>query len=194
MASLSHSSIDGIFFLCFSAGLLTFAAALAESISAPCRIGSITAIRFSRAAFSLPGRLTISEPPRIPAAPLDRHPRGVMRMLAARIASGIPRASRSTTESVASGTISRGENAVPPTVSTTVMPSSSVHFLSSAAIISNSLGTTLLYLIFKPFSPAMAHTMEPPESALLPSKTLSLIVITAVLKLMLYSSVLCSFV
>ena len=87
-------------------------------MSTPWRMGSSTASRFSRAAFSLPGRLTMSVRPRMPAAARDRHPRGVMRMLAARMASGIPGAGRSTTARVASGVTSLGEKPVPPVVST----------------------------------------------------------------------------
>ena len=82
----------------------------------PWRMDPSTADRFSRAAFSLPGRFTISVRPRMPAALRERQPRGVIFMLSARMASGIPRVSRSTTAKVASGVTSRGEKPVPPVV------------------------------------------------------------------------------
>ena len=56
----------------------------------------------------------ISVSPRIPAASRDRQPRGVMRMDSARMASGMPGVSRSTTALVASGVMSRLEKPVPP--------------------------------------------------------------------------------
>ena len=93
------------------------------SMSMPWPIASITAPRFSRAAFLLPGRFTIRVLPRIPAAARLRQPRGVMRMLSARMASGMPRVSRSTTARVASGVTSRGEKPVPPVVTTRFSPS-----------------------------------------------------------------------
>ena len=52
------------------------------------------------------------------AGEMDRQPRGVIRILSARMASGIPGASRSTTAKVASGVTSRGEKPVPPVVRT----------------------------------------------------------------------------
>lgn len=79
----------------------------------------------------LPGRLIIRLRPRMPAALRDRHPLGVMRMDSARIASGMPGVSRSTTSMVASGVMSRGEKPVPPVVSTRAMPRSSAHLQSS---------------------------------------------------------------
>ena len=85
-------------------------------MSTPCRIGFKAARRFSVDAFSLPGRLTIREDLRIPAAERERHPFGVIFMLSARMSSGMPGVSRSMTAFVASGVISRGENPVPPVV------------------------------------------------------------------------------
>ncbi len=110
-------------------------------MSSPCISASMTARMFSFAAFSLPGRLTISERPRMPAALRERQPRGVMRMLAARIASGMPGVSRSMTVLVASGVMSRGEKPVPPVVRIRDISSSSAHLTSSRRISSASSGT-----------------------------------------------------
>ena len=54
--------------------------------------------------------------PRSAATPRDRHPLGVIFRLSARMASAMPGHSRSATERVASGVMSRGENPVPPVV------------------------------------------------------------------------------
>ena len=144
LASFSHASSDGV----SHRFALSVPAQLADppeaSMSIPWHSASATADRFSSAAFSLPGRLTISVLPRMPAAPLERQPRGVILMLSARMASGMPRVSRSTTASVASGVTSRGEKPVPPVDSTRDTPSSSAHFISSLFIISGSSGMTLV--------------------------------------------------
>ena len=93
------------------------------------------------AAFLLPGRLIIRLPLRMPAALRLRQPLGVMRMLSARMASGMPGVGRSMISMAASGVMSRGEKPVPPVVSTRAMPSSSEHLTSSFRIISRSSGS-----------------------------------------------------
>ena len=105
--------------------------------------------------------MTIRVRPRMPAALRERQPRGVMRRLSARMASGIPRVSRSTTARVASGVMSRGEKPVPPVVSTREILSSSAQWISSAWIMSFSSGTMAVCTTSKPFSRAMAQMAGP---------------------------------
>ena len=61
-------------------------------------------------------------PPIVPAVPRDSSPCGVRAIESARIASGIPGASRSSTDCVASGVTSRSARPVPPVVSTSSAP------------------------------------------------------------------------
>ena len=69
--------------------------------------------------FGLPGKLTISVRPRMPATAAREHPvAACARGDAARIASAMPGASRSITARVASGVTSSGAKPVPPVVST----------------------------------------------------------------------------
>ena len=116
-----------------------------------------------------------------PAAALESIPIGVIFMLSARIASGIPLTSLSTTARVASGVTSLIEKPVPPVVATRVTFSSSAHLTSSALICSISSGIIVLYSIFQPFSSRILTTASPAVSSLSPWEPLSLIVITAAL-------------
>ncbi len=72
--------------------------------------------RFSFTALGLPGKLTISVPFLMAAAARLKIPRGVIVILYARMASGIPGTARSATSIVASGIQSLGENPVPPVI------------------------------------------------------------------------------
>ena len=76
----------------------------------------MTADRFSRAAFSEPGRLMIRLRPRVPATARDNMARGVIFSPSIHMATGMARISRSSTARVASGVTSRGERPVPPAV------------------------------------------------------------------------------
>ena len=153
-------------------------------MSIPCSSASSTAPRFSFAAFSLPGTLTISVLPRMPAAPRLRQPRGVTRRLARRMASGMPGVRRSTTSSVASGVISRCEKPVPPVVTTRGMRSSSARRMSAAPIWSRSSGTTPVHASSKPACSSIAHRAGPLVSTRSPREHLSLTVSTAALYFM----------
>ena len=79
------------------------------------------ASRFSRAAFLLPGRLTMSVCPTTPQTARESMACGVLASDAALIASASPGAALSISIEVASGVTSRGEKPVPPTVTTRSM-------------------------------------------------------------------------
>ena len=81
-----------------------------------CSRAPMTADRFSRAAFSEPGRLMIRLRPRVPATARDNMARGVIFSPSIHMATGMARISRSSTARVASGVTSRGERPVPPAV------------------------------------------------------------------------------
>ena len=72
--------------------------------------------RHSRTALGLPGRLTIRQPERTPAAERLSMERGVFASVSARMASAIPGTSMSSTARVASGVTSLGPRPVPPVV------------------------------------------------------------------------------
>lgn len=94
----------------------------------PCSSAGIIYSRLSLTAFGLPGRFTISVPFRIPAAARLSIALGVIVILYALIASGIPGTSRSIISFVASGIQSLGENPVPPVVTiSSAIPSSASH-------------------------------------------------------------------
>ena len=132
LASLSQASMEGVSRRCDDAGVAQSAEPADISISRPCSSAGRMAVRFSRAARSLPGRLTIRVRFRIPATPRDRQPLGVTLMLSARMVSARPGVWRSITSSVASGVMSRGEKPVPPVVSTSATPASASCFSASA--------------------------------------------------------------
>ena len=141
----------------------------------------MTASRHSEAAFLLPGRLIIRVFPLRPAAALESIPIGVIFMLSALMASGIPRTSRSTTWRVASGVTSLWEKPVPPVVATRVTLSSSEHLISSSLILSKSSGIMVLYSTDQSLSSSILTMASPAVSSLNPWEPLSLIVITAAL-------------
>src|SRR5207249_487490 len=86
-------------------------------------IAGKTASRQSRMALGLPGRLTISDLPRMPAICRDRMAVGTTFSETARICSPKPSSSLSQTASVASGVTSRRAGPVPPVVTLRQRPS-----------------------------------------------------------------------
>ncbi len=179
-ASLSQASREGRgFFSTAVPGSAQSAEPEEASMSSPWTTAESTAFRFSFAAFSLPGRFTISVRPRMPAALRDRQPRGVILRLSARMASGMPLVSRSMTLSVASGVTSRGEKPVPPVVSTRGTFSSSAHLTSSASMTVFSSGMIDVYTTVRPCASSMRQTAGPLVSTRSPLDPLSLTVMTA---------------
>ena len=143
-----------------------------QSMSSPWPMAPSTALRFSLDAFLLPGRFTISVRFRIPATSLERQPLGVMRMLSARMASGIPGVARSITANVASGVTSRGEKPVPPVVSTRENCSSSAQWISSCRINSCSSGRIAVCVTWYPASSSIPTREGPLVSTRSPRGTL----------------------
>ena len=100
-------------------------------------------------------------------------------MLSARMASGMPRVSRSTTARVASGVTSLEEKPVPPVVSTRSTRSSSAHRISASLICSSSSGRMAVRVTSQPFSLRIPHRAGPLVSSRWPRAPLSLMVSTA---------------
>ena len=113
----------------------------AQSVASPVKISrpweraGIIYSRLSLTALGLPGRLIISVDLRIPAEARLNMALGVIVILYARIASGIPGTHRSVISCVASGIQSLGEKPVPPVVSkSSAICSSAIRAISSANI------------------------------------------------------------
>lgn len=103
-----------------------------------------TAARQSATAAGLPGRLMMSEPPRVPAICRDKMAVGTTLSEAARINSPKPARMRWHTCAVASGVTSRRDGPVPPVVNTSTHRSSSHKHRSAESIRSTSSGTNTL--------------------------------------------------
>src|SRR2546422_4437642 len=111
------------------------------TLSTVCSSTGSTTARFSRAPRGLPGRLTISVRPRMPAVPRDSMAVCTFFKLSSRIASPIPGISFSATSRVTSGTTSVGRTPVPPTVRTTSAVPPSQSDTSRSRIACRSSGT-----------------------------------------------------
>src|SRR5262249_38572080 len=103
-------------------------------------IAGKTAIKQSRIALGLPGRLTISDFPRIPATCRDRIAVGTTFSETARICSPKPSSIFSQTASVASGVTSRFAGPVPPVVTIRQHPSVSARSFSVFSMTGRSSG------------------------------------------------------
>ena len=114
----------------------------------------MTAIH-SRTPRGLPGRLTMSVRPRIPAIARETIASGDDAAVATRAASGMPGTWRSITRRVASGVTSRGATPLPPVVSTRSTFSVSAISASVLAIISRSSGTTTWAMTSPPSAPTV---------------------------------------
>ena len=178
-ASLSQVSTEGG--VAPDAGAVQSTELWEQSISSPWPMAPSTAPRFSLDAFSLPGKFTISVFPRIPATARDRQPLWVMRILSARMASGMPGTALWMTESVASGVTSRGKNPVPPVVSTRETCFSSAQRISSSWICATSSGRAAVCTTRYPAPSNMRTKDGPLVSTCSPQATLSLMVSTAAL-------------
>ena len=141
-------------------------------------MGPITADTFSTAALGLPGRFTTSVRPTMPATSRERQAFGVIASDAARMASGMPGAMRSHTAAVASGVTSRGENPVPPVVSTSATPRAAAS-RSSASIRSRSSGTRRVATTRYPWRSASSTSAGPLASGRSPLNERSLTVMTS---------------
>jgi hypothetical protein len=80
------------------------------SVSTACARIGLTAARHSRTPFTLPGKLIINVPPRIPETARESAAFGVILRLSMRIRSAIPGTFLSITARVASGVTSRGDS------------------------------------------------------------------------------------
>ena len=89
-----------------------------------------------------PGRLTMSERPRMPAVWRERIAVGTLARLTCRINSPKPGIGFSTTSPVASGVTSRGAGPVPPVVTIRQQPSLSASSISVSAMPLRSSGMT----------------------------------------------------
>ena len=179
LAFASWSQRSRLGAVCFS-GLAAQSAEPAErSISSPWPSAGKIASKFSRAAFSLPGRLTIRLPPRMPAIPRERQPRGVILQLSLRISSGRPGVVRSISSAVASGVMSRGEKPVPPVVRMSCTCSSSAAWRIAAWICSFSSGTSARCTTSHSFCARSVQSIGPLVSTRSPREHLSLTVMTA---------------
>ena len=127
----------------------------------------------------LPGRFTITVPPRDPATARDRAAIGVCRVPSRRISSPNPGASRSRTARVASGVTSRGPKPVPPVVTTRANPRWSARSRRTVSMAGRSSGTAARAATSNPASRSNASAASPEPSARVPWVTPSETVTTA---------------
>jgi len=101
---------------------------------------AMTAPRHSAIAVGLPGKVMMSDEPRIPAVWRDKMAVGIRPIETARIASPNPGSILVQTASVASGVTSRGDGPVPPVVMTNEQFCTSIRSISVAEMVSSSSG------------------------------------------------------
>ena len=180
---IPHSAPSGLAFaswsqrsrlgaVCFS-GLAAQSAEPAErSISSPWPSAGKTASKFSRAAFSLPGRLTIRLLPRMPAIPRERQPRGVILQLSLR--HQLRQAGRGALDQLRRGLrrdVARGKP-VPPVVRMSCTCSSSAAWRIAAWICSFSSGTSARCTTSHSFCARSVQSIGPLVSSLLAARAL----------------------
>lgn len=115
---------------------------------------AMTAPRHSAMAVGLPGRVMMSDDPRIPAVWRDKIAVGIRPIETARIASPNPGSILVQTASVASGVTSRGDGPVPPVVMTNEQFSLSMRLMRVAEMVSSSSG-------IRRFTNSMGEVMHP---------------------------------
>src|SRR5271166_1598802 len=116
----------------------------------------------------LPGKLTISVRPRIPATPLESIQWRVCSREPARSASAIPGASRSITARLASGVRSLGAKPVPPVVRIRSQRSESAQWQRRASITSRVSGSSSTPATSAPIASANSASFGPLSSVLSP--------------------------
>ena len=150
------------------------------SVSTACARIGLTAARHSRTPFTLPGKLIINVPPRIPETARESAAFGVILRLSMRIRSAIPGTFLSITARVASGVTSRGDSPVPPEVTTSTNPSSLARRRRDS-ISARSSGKTSIRGTSNPDSTRIRFASGPERSSRLPAAAESLMVRTKAL-------------